>query len=85
MNPALPNGSTPNQRSDYRGPLIHWTQLPSIEASLRRPTTITVTEKTRRLLEAVNAEDESFDDMLQGLLEETFYDDDFYQEIQRRW
>jgi predicted CopG family antitoxin len=54
-------------------------------ASLSRATTITISERTRRLLEAVKAEDESFDDMLQGLLEETLFDDEFYREIERRW
>lgn len=56
-----------------------------MNAALSRPTTITVTERTRRLLESVKAEDESFDDMLQSLLEETLFDDDFYREIERRW
>jgi Putative antitoxin len=56
-----------------------------VSASLSRATTITITERTRRLLESVKAEGESFDEMLQDLLEETFYDDDFYREIERRW
>lgn len=56
-----------------------------MDAALTRPTTITVTERTRRLLEAVKAEDESFDEMLQSLLEETLFDDEFYREIERRW
>jgi SOS response regulatory protein OraA/RecX len=52
---------------------------------LSRPTTITVTERTRRLLEAVKGQGETFDDVLQDLLEETYFDDDFYAEIERRW
>jgi predicted CopG family antitoxin len=52
---------------------------------LDRTTTITVTEKTRRLLEAVKGAGESFDDLIQDLLEETFFDDKFYAEIERRW
>lgn len=53
--------------------------------ALAKPTTITVSERTRRLLEAVKGEGESFDDLLQDLVEEASYDDDFYKEIQRRW
>jgi len=56
-----------------------------VSASLARPTTITVTERTRRLLESVKGEGESFDEMIQDLLEETLYDDEFFQEIERRW
>ncbi|MGA7861409.1 MAG: hypothetical protein WCB19_06085 [Thermoplasmata archaeon] len=56
-----------------------------MSSALSRPTTITVTEKTRRLLESVKATGESFDDLLQDLLEETFFDDAFYQEIEKRW
>lgn len=56
-----------------------------MSASLSRPTTITVTERTRRLLESVKGEGESYDDMIQGLLEDTFFDDEFYREIERRW
>jgi Putative antitoxin len=56
-----------------------------VSATLDRPTTITVTEKTRRLLEAVKGAGESFDDLIQDLLEETFFDDKFYAEIERRW
>ncbi|MCI4352721.1 MAG: hypothetical protein L3K14_04955 [Thermoplasmata archaeon] len=52
---------------------------------MSRPTTITVSEKTRRLLESVKATGESFDDLLQDLLEETFFDDEFYREIEQRW
>jgi hypothetical protein len=52
---------------------------------LDRPTTITVSERTRRLLESVKADGENYDDMLQSLLEETYFDDDFYREIERRW
>jgi predicted CopG family antitoxin len=56
-----------------------------VSAALTRSTTITVSERTRRLLESVKGEGESFDEMIQNLLEETFYDDEFYQEIERRW
>jgi predicted CopG family antitoxin len=56
-----------------------------VASALTRPTTITVSEKTRRLLEAVKGEGESFDDLLQDLIEETAFDEEFYQEIQRRW
>jgi hypothetical protein len=37
------------------------------------------------MLELVKGEGESFDEMLQDLLEETYFDDEFYQEIERRW
>ena len=56
-----------------------------MSASLSRPTTITVTERTRRLLESVKGEGESFDEMIQDLLEEAFFDDEFFREIERRW
>ncbi|MFZ0830558.1 MAG: hypothetical protein WCB18_10180 [Thermoplasmata archaeon] len=56
-----------------------------MSSALSRSTTITVTEKTRRLLESVKATGESFDDLLQNLLEETFFDDEFYHEIEKRW
>jgi predicted CopG family antitoxin len=56
-----------------------------VSAILGRATTITVSEGTRRLLEAVKGEGESFDDVLRDLLEETFFDDEFYAEIERRW
>ena len=56
-----------------------------MSATLQRPTTITVTERTRRLLEAVKGKGESFDDLLQDLLEEATYDEEFYREIERRW
>jgi predicted CopG family antitoxin len=56
-----------------------------VSSSLTRPTTITVSERTRRLLESVKGEGESFDDMIQDLLEEAFYDDEFFREIERRW
>lgn len=56
-----------------------------MSATLDRPTTITITERTRRLLESVKGSGESFDDLLQDLLDETFYDDEFYAEIERRW
>ena len=56
-----------------------------MSATLQRPTTIPVTERTRRLLEAVKGEGESFDDLLQDLLEEATYDEEFYREIERRW
>ncbi|MCI4350162.1 MAG: hypothetical protein L3K15_01425 [Thermoplasmata archaeon] len=54
-------------------------------SALDRPTTITVSERTRRLLESVKAEGENYDEMLQSLLEETFFDEAFYREIERRW
>ena len=57
----------------------------NVSATLGRATTITVTERTRRLLESVKGEGESFDDLLQDLLEETFFDDEFFEEIERRW
>ncbi len=56
-----------------------------VSVALGRPTTITVTERTRRLLESVKGEGESFDQMIQGLLEDTLFDDAFFQEIERRW
>jgi predicted CopG family antitoxin len=56
-----------------------------VSASLNRPTTITVTERTRRLLESVKGEGESFDEMIQDLLEDAFFDDEFFREIERRW
>ena len=56
-----------------------------VSASLGRATTITVTERTRRLLESIKGEGESFDDMIQSLLEETAYGDEFFREIERRW
>ena len=59
--------------------------MEAVSVLLSRPTTITVTERTRRVLESVKGEGESFDDLIQGLLEETFYDDEFFREIERRW
>ena len=56
-----------------------------MSSTLQRPTTITVTERTRRLLEAVKGEGQSFDDLLQDLLEEATYDEEFFREIERRW
>jgi len=56
-----------------------------VSVHLSRATTITVTERTRRLLESVKGEGESFDQTIQTLLEETFFDDEFYHEIERRW
>ena len=56
-----------------------------MSASLSRPTTITVSERTRRLLESIKGDGESFDDMIQDLLEEASYDEAFFQEIERRW
>lgn len=56
-----------------------------MSASLERPTTITVSERTRRLLESVKASGESFDEVIQDLLEESSYDEEFFAEIQRRW
>lgn len=54
-------------------------------ASLAKPTTITVTERTRRRLQAIKSEGESYDELIQVLLEEASYDDAFYAEIERRW
>jgi hypothetical protein len=59
--------------------------LAIVSVSLNRPTTITVTERTRRLLESVKGDGESFDDMILALLEESTYDDEFFREIERRW
>ena len=56
-----------------------------MSAALSHPTTITVSERTRRLRESVKGSGESFDDLLQDLLEESYFDDEFYQEIERRW
>ena len=56
-----------------------------MSSSLSRSTTITVTERTRRLLESVKGQGESYDDLLQDLLEEAYFDDEFYSEIERRW
>lgn len=53
--------------------------------TLARPTTITVTERTRRLLKSVKGEGESYDDLLQELVGEAYFDDEFYAEIERRW
>jgi predicted CopG family antitoxin len=64
---------------------VNWTQLASVSSSLVRPTTITVTERTRRLLESVKGQGESFDELLRELLEETYFDHEFYQEIECRW
>jgi len=60
-------------------------QLTSVSAPLARPTTITVTERTRRMLQAVKGEGETFDDLLQDLLEDAYFDEEFYAEIERRW
>jgi hypothetical protein len=56
-----------------------------VASGLSRPTTITVTERTRRLLETVKGQGETYDDVLQDLLEETYFDEEFYSEIARRW
>lgn len=56
-----------------------------MSTALSHPTTITVSERTRRLLESVKGTGESFDDLLQDLLEESYFDDEFYKEIERRW
>jgi hypothetical protein len=56
-----------------------------VSASARRLTRITVTKRTRLLLEAVKGRGESFDDVISALLEESFYDDEFTHEINRRW
>ncbi len=57
----------------------------SVASALDRLTTITVSERTRRMLESVKGEGENFDQMIQELLEETYFDESFYQEIERRW
>jgi len=44
-----------------------------------------VSERTRRILETVKGQGESFDDVLQDLLEDSYFDDEFYAEIERRW
>ena len=54
-------------------------------ASLAKPTTITVTERTRRRLQAIKREGESYDELIEALLEEASFDSDFYAEIERRW
>jgi hypothetical protein len=36
-------------------------------------------------LESIKGDGESFDDMIQDLLEEASYDEAFFQEIERRW
>jgi predicted CopG family antitoxin len=56
-----------------------------VSEALDRATTITVTERTRRHLEAVKGKNESFDEFLQSLLEESAYGEEFFQEIDRRW
>lgn len=56
-----------------------------MSSALNHPTTITVSERTRRLLESVKGTGESFDDLLIDLLEETYFDDEFYKEIEHRW
>jgi predicted CopG family antitoxin len=59
--------------------------LVCVSSALARPTTITVTERTRRLLEAIKGEGESFDELIQDVVEEAYLDDEFFREIQRRW
>jgi len=66
-------------------PYVSWNQLRNVSPSLSRPTTITVSERTRRLLEAVKGQGESFDDVLQDLLEDSCFDDEFYAEVEQRW
>lgn len=56
-----------------------------MSAGLSRPTTITISEKTRRQLASVKGQGETFDDVIRDLLEETYFDDEFYKEIERRW
>ncbi len=56
-----------------------------VSASLTRPTTITVTERTRRRLESIKGKGETFDELIEDLLEEASFDDAFYTEIERRW
>lgn len=36
-------------------------------------------------MESVKGQGESFDDVLQDLLEEAYFDEEFYAEIERRW
>lgn len=36
-------------------------------------------------MESVKGQGESFDDLIQDLLEDTYFDDEFYAEIERRW
>jgi predicted CopG family antitoxin len=59
--------------------------LIGVSEALDRATTITVTERTRRHLEAVKGENESFDEFLESLLEESAYGEEFFREIDRRW
>lgn len=54
-------------------------------SSLAKATTITVTERTRRRLQAIKGEGETFDELIGALLEEASFDDVFYAEIERRW
>ncbi len=56
-----------------------------VPRSRSRPTTIPVTERTRRLLESVRGQGESFDDLILDLLEDTAFDERFYSETERRW
>jgi hypothetical protein len=81
-------GSDPTRDRTHgarRRTYLNWSQLRSMATTLDRQTTITVTERTRRLLETVKGEGETFDETIQALLEETFFDDEFYKEIERRW
>jgi predicted CopG family antitoxin len=59
--------------------------LIGVSEALDRATTITVTERTRRHLEAVKGENESFDEFLGSLVEESAYGEEFFSEIDRRW
>jgi hypothetical protein len=59
--------------------------LVNVSARLDRATTITVSERTRRLLESVKADGDTFDQTIQDLPEETHFDDEVSGEIERRW
>ncbi len=36
-------------------------------------------------MESVKGQGESFDDVLQDLLEDAYFDEEFYAEVERRW
>lgn len=54
-------------------------------AASSRRCTITLSVRTRRLLESLKPPGETLADALEELLEETFFSDAFYGEIERRW
>lgn len=56
-----------------------------MSTALSRPTTITISVRTRRPLESAKGESESYDHLLQDLLEEASYREASYREIERRW